>query len=166
MVLGTSVSLGTQDLLCRGLNDGSTLDAWQKLGAGRDDAWRPSSKGDAHIAADRRSVGLLVATPPFNRQCRACRSGLSSSPTRRSEAGPPIRPDTPKCRKPPYSVLSPATLRTWAIHSASSPASPDEHQAVANANVPSGCVVELDIHGGNELGAIGAPVNGPRPLNA
>jgi hypothetical protein len=42
MVLGTSVSLATQDLLCRGLKDGSTLDGWQKLGAGRKD-WRLSS---------------------------------------------------------------------------------------------------------------------------
>jgi RibD C-terminal domain len=50
MVLGTSVSLGSQDLLCRGLNDGSTLDGWQSWGAGRKD-WRLSSKGDAHIAA-------------------------------------------------------------------------------------------------------------------
>ena len=29
MVLGLSVSLGAQDPLCRGLNDGSTLDGWQ-----------------------------------------------------------------------------------------------------------------------------------------
>jgi hypothetical protein len=46
VVLGTSVSSGTQELLCRGLNDGSTLDGRQKLGAGSD-AWRRSSQGDA-----------------------------------------------------------------------------------------------------------------------